>query len=102
MGNPTMYYMSFNILGLALISCSFAAISGPTKCELSIVRCCDTENNRILPLRCFEVNGCPGLYWYGKKACSKNLVASAKALLNKSSKDPKKEVTPRKPAKEKE
>ena len=26
--------------------------------------------------RCFEVNGCPGLYWHGKKACSKSTVAS--------------------------
>ena len=22
------------------------------------------------------MNGCPGLYWYGQKACSKSLVAS--------------------------
>ena len=30
----------------------------------------------FLLFRCFEVNGCPGLYWYGQKACSKSLVAS--------------------------
>eukprot|EP00092_Neocalanus_flemingeri_P000927 GFUD01000986.1.p1 GENE.GFUD01000986.1~~GFUD01000986.1.p1 ORF type:complete len:162 (+),score=29.94 GFUD01000986.1:30-515(+) len=68
-----------------LISSTLAAISGPTKCELTILRCCDTEQNSSLPLRCFEVNGCPGLYWHGKRACSKSIVASAISALNRKS-----------------
>eukprot|EP00090_Calanus_glacialis_P025445 TRINITY_DN39754_c0_g1_i2.p1 TRINITY_DN39754_c0_g1~~TRINITY_DN39754_c0_g1_i2.p1 ORF type:complete len:212 (-),score=36.85 TRINITY_DN39754_c0_g1_i2:216-764(-) len=64
------------------LSC-LARQSGPSKCELAIVRCCDRDTARVLPLRCFEVNGCPGLYWYGQKACSKSLVASALNSINK-------------------
>eukprot|EP00092_Neocalanus_flemingeri_P030428 GFUD01033030.1.p1 GENE.GFUD01033030.1~~GFUD01033030.1.p1 ORF type:complete len:142 (+),score=35.07 GFUD01033030.1:85-510(+) len=59
------------------------AAASPSKCELSIVRCCDADFAvRELPLRCFEVNGCPGLYWHGQKTCQKKLVASAISSLS--------------------
>eukprot|EP00092_Neocalanus_flemingeri_P022848 GFUD01024774.1.p1 GENE.GFUD01024774.1~~GFUD01024774.1.p1 ORF type:complete len:142 (+),score=36.40 GFUD01024774.1:122-547(+) len=61
------------------------ADASPSKCELSIVRCCDADFAvRELPLRCFEVNGCPGLYWHGQKTCQEKLVASAISSLNSS------------------
>jgi len=86
--------MSWQILVLSsLVSFTLAAINSPTKCELAIVRCCDTQKETRLPMRCFEVNGCPGIYWYGKRACSKSLVAAARSALNKSGKKSKKEIT---------
>eukprot|EP00092_Neocalanus_flemingeri_P003711 GFUD01003988.1.p1 GENE.GFUD01003988.1~~GFUD01003988.1.p1 ORF type:complete len:163 (+),score=28.21 GFUD01003988.1:70-558(+) len=68
-----------------LIPSTLAAVSGPTQCQLTIVRCCDSELNTALPLRCFEVNKCPGLYWHGKRTCSKSIVASAISALNRKS-----------------
>ena len=50
--------------------------SPPSRCDLTIVRCCDSDTNTALPRRCFEVNGCPGLHWVGKKACSKAFIVA--------------------------
>eukprot|EP00092_Neocalanus_flemingeri_P049970 GFUD01057613.1.p1 GENE.GFUD01057613.1~~GFUD01057613.1.p1 ORF type:complete len:179 (-),score=42.39 GFUD01057613.1:277-813(-) len=65
------------MLLLLLVHSSLSVAAGPSFC--------DTEQNTVLPLRCFEVNGCPGLYWHGQKACSKSLVASAISSLNRKS-----------------
>jgi len=61
---------------------TLARVASPTKCELAIVRCCERGSARVLPLRCFEVNGCPGLYWFGYKVCSASLVARAQSSVN--------------------
>eukprot|EP00092_Neocalanus_flemingeri_P035922 GFUD01039113.1.p2 GENE.GFUD01039113.1~~GFUD01039113.1.p2 ORF type:complete len:124 (+),score=9.14 GFUD01039113.1:113-484(+) len=62
---------------------SFMDASTPSACQLSIVRCCDTElGARALPLRCFEVNGCPGLFWHGQRTCGGKMVAAAISSLN--------------------
>lgn len=42
-----------------------------TPCEAAIYYCCDPFSNSLLPLRCFELNKCPGLYWAGPRICSK-------------------------------
>merc|ERR1712106_617491 len=55
----------------------------PSSCELAVVRCCDARQTTVLPLRCLEVNGCPGLYWQGKRTCSKSLVTKAITALNR-------------------
>merc|ERR1712142_832799 len=72
--------MLVTILSFSLFSSLTASLS---KCELSIVRCCaaDFPSNK-LPLRCFEVNGCPGLYWHGKSVCGKELYAAAVSSIN--------------------
>jgi len=41
-----------------------------TACESAIYFCCDPFSNSLLPLRCFELNRCPGLYWAGPRICS--------------------------------
>jgi len=47
------------------------------QCSRAIVRCCDVQSKR-LPLRCFEQNGCPGIYWQRKKpVCSQFLIDKA-------------------------
>merc|ERR1711953_17621 len=49
---------------------------GVSSCVKSIINCCDTASPRdSLPLRCFEVNGCPGLYWSKLDCTSTGLVA---------------------------
>merc|ERR1711872_46920 len=58
--------------------------SGPSACELAIVRCCSSKQGGSLPVRCFEVNNCAGLYWQGLKACSpKNVEAALKSVESK-------------------
>merc|ERR1719147_541312 len=57
-----------------------AAVSS---CTLSVVRCCDPQNQLdFLPGRCFEVNGCAGLIWIGKTACSRRRIARAVAAID--------------------
>merc|ERR1712215_347604 len=64
----------------SLISLLPLGVFSATQCQLSIVRCCDAGNCK-LPFRCFEVNGCPGLIWAGKQACSgKNVAAAINAI----------------------
>lgn len=41
-----------------------------TNCESAIYFCCDPFSNSLLPLRCFELNRCSGLYWAGPRICS--------------------------------
>jgi len=62
----------------------------PTPCELAIVRCCDARQTTILPFRCLEVNGCPGLYWQGRRTCSRDLVNKTITAVNKRIKKRKK------------
>lgn len=62
-----------------LVGAKLRGSSPPSRCDLTIVRCCDSDTNTALPRRCFEVNGCPGLHWVGKKACSKAFIVAAKA-----------------------
>merc|ERR1719419_858696 len=52
-------------------------INLPTRCLLAIVRCCDSKQTAFLPFRCFEVNRCPGLFWVGRKACSRKIFTLA-------------------------
>merc|ERR1712013_417808 len=63
----------------------FSPLSGsPSQCELGIVRCCDPDfSSRDLPFRCFEANGCPGLYWHGSAVCGKKMFAAAVYSLNR-------------------
>merc|ERR1719228_3159783 len=64
--------------------------SQPTPCELAIVRCCDARQTTILPYRCLEVNSCPGLYWQGRRTCSRSLVTSAIDSISRKIKNRKK------------
>merc|ERR1719369_2585833 len=71
---------------LLILTLSPAIISSLTYCELAIIRCCDASSHtKALPLRCFEKNFCPGLYWYGRKACSPHIVAQARSSLTNTS-----------------
>merc|ERR1712110_1410931 len=45
-----------------------------TACESAIYFCCDPYSNSLLPLRCFELNRCPGLYWAGPRICSDQFI----------------------------
>merc|ERR1711915_30268 len=81
----TMQKQSYNfckLKTLLILPFFFPFISGkPSRCLLSIVRCCDAGLS-ILPFRCFEVNGCPGIYWHGKKTCGGSTVSRAISALN--------------------
>eukprot|EP00091_Calanus_sinicus_P000544 TRINITY_DN10476_c0_g1_i2.p1 TRINITY_DN10476_c0_g1~~TRINITY_DN10476_c0_g1_i2.p1 ORF type:complete len:144 (-),score=21.53 TRINITY_DN10476_c0_g1_i2:55-486(-) len=68
------------ILSMAVSVFLATVASSPSKCELSIVNCCQ-PNTQALPFRCFEVNGCPGLIWHGKEACGEKNVASTISAL---------------------
>jgi len=52
-------------------------------CKLNVVECCsdadaDAGSARSpSQTRCFEVNGCPGLYWHGDTICMGKTTASA-------------------------
>jgi len=45
-----------------------------TNCESAIYFCCDPFSNSLLPLRCFELNRCSGLYWAGPRICSDHFI----------------------------
>jgi len=75
---------------LLILTTSPAIITSLTHCELAIIRCCDTEGqSRDLPIRCFEKNLCPGLYWYGQRACSPQTVEQARSSLSTTKTKPK-------------
>jgi len=75
---------------LLILTTSPAIITSLTHCELAIIRCCDTEGqSRDLPIRCFEKNLCPGLYWYGQRACSPQIVEQARSSLSTTRTKPK-------------
>jgi len=49
------------------------------QCSNAIVSCCD-ENSRKIPFRCFEREGCPGIYWSfrrPRKICSTYIIDKA-------------------------
>nr|XP_040565589.1 uncharacterized protein LOC121115503 [Lepeophtheirus salmonis] len=51
------------------------AMSMLDPCEKAIWSCCQSTNSRsFVPVRCFELNGCYGLHWMGRKACSSGLM----------------------------
>jgi len=64
--------------------------SQPTPCELAVLRCCDARQTTLLPFRCLEVNKCPGLYWQGRRTCSRSLVTSAIESISRKIKNRKK------------
>jgi len=53
------------------------------QCSRAIVNCCDT-NSQIIPFRCFEREGCPGIYWSfrrPRKLCSQYIIDKANETL---------------------
>ncbi|CAB4054138.1 unnamed protein product [Lepeophtheirus salmonis] len=58
------------------------AMSMLDPCEKAIWSCCQSTNSRsFVPVRCFELNGCYGLHWMGRKACSSGLMNAIKLML---------------------
>jgi len=77
-----MRFTKISLIVFLLMGMSSAAVVMPSRCLLAIVKCCNTDGvERGLPLRCFEVNGCPGLYWEGMDVCSVRTVTMAISTL---------------------
>merc|ERR1711915_1130813 len=77
MGNLNMIQWK-NLVLLCVFGFPSPSSGGPSACELAIVRCCSFKQSGSLPIRCFEVNNCAGLYWQGSKACSPQNIKAAR------------------------
>jgi len=62
------------VLGVVMCLMQGARAVRLTACESAIYFCCDPFSNSLLPLRCFELNRCPGLYWAGPRICSDHFI----------------------------
>jgi len=87
-----MVEMKFVLLVLLNIS----AIWGKQRlsnCQTTIINCCDPTSRLPLPLRCFELNLCPGLYWAGRQVCSKAVYSKVVGIITKTEPERKTDVS---------
>jgi len=76
-------YLDMKITLLVLFSSvylTFVYGKNPRNCKLAIRRCCDKDSGQNLPLRCFELNNCPGLFFAGPKVCKLNGKSLAESI----------------------
>jgi len=80
------YYTFVNIVIISILISTHARprdLSVLNNCEKAVWSCC--QSDRILdfiPTSCFESNGCPGMHWLGKEACSNEILNSIGQKLN--------------------
>jgi len=93
-GGESFYFSnkgnSFRNQGVSLRRTKLTPLQLLTPCERAVWSCCQTNRaNYVLPVFCFEQNGCRGLQWLGPAACAPLTISSVGQKLMQLSQLPK-------------